>query len=297
MLPYYPMYAEKFNGSERVRLMSLEANGLYILCMNHAWDNDGLPPQIEQIITALGLSDQKARKARKSWPEVEPLFPVALDGRRRNEVQEDFRNKAIARSSDTAERVRKFRERHVLKRVTTDSGNAFVTHPVTRLRAYSSTSNSPDLKNSENLEFSLEVAQQSLETVIHETSARILKRHRERKCSLEKVKKLLAKIVAKVPEQEQLTTLEYIESQHEKWCGSWDWNKDNREFWKGLAPFLDPTEKLWENEPLRPWSPANEQPRQFQTAHERNEEIRRRKFAERIAEDVAEGRVREIQPE
>jgi hypothetical protein len=84
--------------------MDLSSIGLYIMCLNHAWMNDGLPQEWSKIRTIFGpvRGNERAYKWHqieqefvKQWSLVEPCFPVAEDGRRRNPRQEVERNKAV----------------------------------------------------------------------------------------------------------------------------------------------------------------------------------------------------------
>ena len=103
-LRYYPMYPRDFDMDEKVKLMDLSSIGLYIMCLNHAWMNDGLPQEWSKIRTIFGpvRGNERAYKWHqieqefvKQWSLVEPCFPVAEDGRRRNPRQEVERNKAV----------------------------------------------------------------------------------------------------------------------------------------------------------------------------------------------------------
>jgi len=84
-LPYYPMYPADFDGDVRVRVMEDCELGLYVRCLNHAWMNDGLPADPEEIRRC--FRDEPTAFAKK-WARVEPCFPLGEDGKRRNPRQE-----------------------------------------------------------------------------------------------------------------------------------------------------------------------------------------------------------------
>lgn len=99
-LPYYTLYPSDFDADERVRLMEDAELGLYLRCLNHAWLNDGLPEDPEEIRRL--LRDTPNEFCMK-WVRVSACFPVAEDGRRRNERQEKERAAAL----DKAEKAKK----------------------------------------------------------------------------------------------------------------------------------------------------------------------------------------------
>jgi uncharacterized protein YdaU (DUF1376 family) len=86
--PSYPMYPKDFNTDENVLGMTLAEVGLYILCLNHSWTNDGLPAEIDELSRVLRV---KKTEIRKHFPRVSECFPIAEDGRRRNRKQEELR--------------------------------------------------------------------------------------------------------------------------------------------------------------------------------------------------------------
>jgi hypothetical protein len=99
------MYPEDFECDEKVRLMDLGALGLLVKCLNHAWVNDGLPQETDKILSMFGPTRDKERASKwqkvqqefaRLWQQVEPHFPIAADGRRRNPRQERERKKAVA---------------------------------------------------------------------------------------------------------------------------------------------------------------------------------------------------------
>jgi hypothetical protein len=91
-LPYYKLYPKEFDADEHVRMMELAELGLFMRALNHAWVNDGLPLEHEAVRRLLKTGKKDFARA---WPAVERCFPVAQDGRRRNEYQEQQRAEAM----------------------------------------------------------------------------------------------------------------------------------------------------------------------------------------------------------
>lgn len=48
-LPWFPMFASDYEGDERVRLMSLEAEGVYNALLRHQWFNGSIPADDEAL--------------------------------------------------------------------------------------------------------------------------------------------------------------------------------------------------------------------------------------------------------
>src|SRR4051812_15631649 len=92
-LPYYTMYPSDFDADETVRVMSFAEKGLYLVLLNHAWVNDGLPEDPARVARVAGAG---AEEFALLWPGVQACFPIA-DGRRRNARQERERSKATTK--------------------------------------------------------------------------------------------------------------------------------------------------------------------------------------------------------
>jgi len=90
-LYYYKLHAGDFDSDERVRLMTRAQKGMYVMLLNHAWRNDGLPENPEMIRKCIADDPEEWKK---DWPVVEPCFPISEGGRRRNPRQERERTKA-----------------------------------------------------------------------------------------------------------------------------------------------------------------------------------------------------------
>lgn len=92
------MYPADFDTDERVRLMRSLEKGVYLECLNHAWLNDGLPADPEDVFLLTTCTPEEFTRA---WKRVEPCFPIAEDGRRRNPRQEKERKLAQSKISRT----------------------------------------------------------------------------------------------------------------------------------------------------------------------------------------------------
>jgi uncharacterized protein YdaU (DUF1376 family) len=103
-LPFYQMHPADFDTDENVRGMGLLDVGLFLICLNHSWMNDGLPSDPERIQKVLRV---KPTEFGKCWKSVEPLFPLQDDGRRRNPRQERERTAAKSSSKTQSERGKK----------------------------------------------------------------------------------------------------------------------------------------------------------------------------------------------
>jgi hypothetical protein len=92
-LRFYSMYPEDFECDEKVKRLDLEGLGFFLLCLNYAWTNDGLPPDFGPKLA--GSLAKDPRKFARLWREVSPNFPPAADGKFRNPRQELERKKAV----------------------------------------------------------------------------------------------------------------------------------------------------------------------------------------------------------
>ena len=103
---YYPMEVDRFDESQRVRSMSLDEVGLYLLCLNRSWKYGSLPDDVEQI--ALDVR-RKIADVRKAWPAVRACYvPLSSDPSRLiNEVQEEKRAKVSEKTGKAKEAAAK----------------------------------------------------------------------------------------------------------------------------------------------------------------------------------------------
>jgi len=89
-LPMLPWYPASFMSSTRG--WGLAARAIYRELLDSQWDMGSVsadPASLQKLIGATATE-------WKSWPIVEPKFPIGADGRRRNPTLEKHRIKAFA---------------------------------------------------------------------------------------------------------------------------------------------------------------------------------------------------------
>jgi uncharacterized protein YdaU (DUF1376 family) len=93
-----------------------------------------------------------------------------------------------------------------------------------------------------------------LDSVVAEVAREIHARHPSiRGCSVSVIQKQLRGIVRKISSvQLKIETLRKVNSNHAKWCQTWDWTKDDGQFSKGLENWLAPTMDRWQSAPNEP---------------------------------------------
>ena len=106
-LPFYKMYPADADTDENFRRLTNEELGVYWRCLNHAWVNDGLPSNPEEIAKLLRESPAKFKKV---WRSLESCFSISGD-RYVNKRQENERKEAIAKSEKATKSVRTRYER------------------------------------------------------------------------------------------------------------------------------------------------------------------------------------------
>lgn len=95
-LPYYPFYVDDFESSEKVRAMSVEAVGLFLLCLNHSWREGSIPADPAKLAMALRV---EPRVVKRCWASVLPCWiENGHPGRLVNIRQEDVRKDVHKRS-------------------------------------------------------------------------------------------------------------------------------------------------------------------------------------------------------
>ena len=107
-LPFYKMFPKDFDTNEKVRMLDCREAGVYLFALNHAWINDGLPGNDDDIGRVLKIP---VRDFRESWPAVKRCFFVAEDGRLRNARQEEERKKAQEKSEKATNAVGQRKDR------------------------------------------------------------------------------------------------------------------------------------------------------------------------------------------
>lgn len=154
--------------------------GLFLWLLNHAWVNDGLPADAEKIER---LMRGTAAEFRRAWPGVEPCFPVAEDGRRRNPRQEKERRAALSKSEAARESGRKSGEARRSASVERSFDSA-------RTRASESYSSSPSISvensntekistRAQEIEPSVEPIIDELEEIYRQAGAPIAEKHKQ----------------------------------------------------------------------------------------------------------------------
>jgi uncharacterized protein YdaU (DUF1376 family) len=88
--PAFQFYPREFVGDLDVAALTLEEVGFYTLLLCYAWLKDGLPADMPRLARALRVAPSKFDKL---WVVIGEKFPVAPDGRLRNERQEEEREK------------------------------------------------------------------------------------------------------------------------------------------------------------------------------------------------------------
>lgn len=86
--PAFQWYPKDCDTDESIRLMDDRELGFFIRCLNHAWLNDGLPNNLEEIARLIGRSKVYVEKV---WQRVGHSFVLCQDGRLRNQRQEKER--------------------------------------------------------------------------------------------------------------------------------------------------------------------------------------------------------------
>lgn len=70
-IPWFKFNPMDYMNDENVKLMCLEAKGLYVDMLCHCWENDGMPDDNESIRTIFHLSKHKFNKL---WKKISPCF-------------------------------------------------------------------------------------------------------------------------------------------------------------------------------------------------------------------------------
>lgn len=89
--PWFRFWSSDWRTSQRVRRMSMARRGVYLELVLESWDGDGLPAALEDVLELMPRQAARSDVAAV----LESHFPVAADGRRRNEKVEAERKRAI----------------------------------------------------------------------------------------------------------------------------------------------------------------------------------------------------------
>jgi uncharacterized protein YdaU (DUF1376 family) len=233
-LPYYPLYVNDFEGSERVRMMNLSEIGLYILCLNRQWNVGSIPSDIGDLSKAIKWD---RREVAKCWPAVSKCFvPIASDPTRLiNERQHKERQKALTKSERASQAVRTRYERNG-------------TVPVcigTNEPPHASESVSVSVSNSSNTEnFSKTsncVPPLPLDPTPDEPA--FWSEHLYEKHPKKKDKALVFSVVLRLFERLGQNAREYFEKTispiHDEWIASAEWQRASGRYVPSLAKWLD----------------------------------------------------------
>ena len=108
-LPYYKMYPADAETDAKFRAMNDAEKGYYWRLLNHAWLNDGLAADQDELAREMGSSRSYHRKM---WVRCGACFDIPLEsGRVGNKRQEEERSKAKRRSESATNSVRTRYER------------------------------------------------------------------------------------------------------------------------------------------------------------------------------------------
>jgi hypothetical protein len=238
-LPYYKMYPQDFDCDEKVRLLNMKEAGLFLFALNHAWVNDGLPSEPDEIARVLRVP---LRDFRLSWPRVSVMFAADCCGRLRNKRQEAERLEATSKSLKATEsiNVRWKSDTNVSK-----TNEVRMQNELLRARVSDSDSDSdktsPLPPKGESEEF---------ENLLGTVSEKIHVRHPapHRDISVNGIASRLRTICKKVGAR-KMALLEEIDESHAAHCSSDQWTKNGGQFAKGLGNWLAPTKMHWEDTP------------------------------------------------
>lgn len=87
-----PFYGKEFYDDERVWLMPLSAQGLYLAALWQQWQEGSIPADVSQLARLVG---QPERDVRKAWESVSQFFSPGESGRLVNRKLETIRVKWI----------------------------------------------------------------------------------------------------------------------------------------------------------------------------------------------------------
>ncbi len=245
-LPYFKWYPADAETDESYSVMTDLELGFYHRCLNKAWINGSLPAEPVELARVMKVSQVYLSRV---WPVVGRRFDVSDTDPTRliNSRQESERIKAIGKSEQATHAVnsRADRKNGRCTGVSTD-----VTSDV-HLRALAGADSDSDSSISVNQKPTKNNKQQTpFEAELSAVARRIHQRHPAvRRCGLGEVVNCLRSITRRVPVAERLDTLNFVETQHQAWCGTEDWQKDEGQYAKGLDNWLAPTKLRWKNNP------------------------------------------------
>lgn len=87
--PAFQFYASDFRAAPEVMAMSFEERGVYVWLLTVAWDEEGIPADLEKVRKLLpGISK---RKLDSIWPSLEPCWESDGNGKLVNPRMERVR--------------------------------------------------------------------------------------------------------------------------------------------------------------------------------------------------------------
>lgn len=104
-LPWFPFYVERFLGSRRVRRMSAEQVGIYVLLLTEEWDKGPLPDDDDDL-AFIGRSGVENVRRILGW-----CFQKT-DAGWVNDVLEDIRSKQAAKQRQAKAAAQQRWEKH-----------------------------------------------------------------------------------------------------------------------------------------------------------------------------------------
>lgn len=94
-LPWFPLWVADFQQSRHVRLMPLEAVGLYTLMLCAQWDGGDLPDDPEAVARIIG---RDVAEVEAAWPYVRPCFELNGTGIVNPRLETERRRQATKRA-------------------------------------------------------------------------------------------------------------------------------------------------------------------------------------------------------
>jgi uncharacterized protein YdaU (DUF1376 family) len=256
-LPYMKWYPADFEEDEDVKLMTLEEVGFYVRCMNHAWNNNGLPGNVEMVARLFHLDFDKAERL---WSIVGKKF-FLHEGRFFNRRQEIDRANALEVSSKRAaigkmgaQAKHKQLPGEIVAIAKEEDGN---TQSFASVRAYESVSVSKSSSSScENLK-SPPAESSELAATFGRVSNNIHQRHPAKRRDLtpwqiEANLRLILTCHRIRADPEKVFYLQMLDQRHGQLCESSEWKENSGRYAKSLRNWLKPEDGLYDIEPDKP---------------------------------------------
>ena len=95
-LPYFKFYPDDWLSDRKVRRLSPEARCLYWDFLSLAWNEGGIPADMDELAEEAAVRGFTRRKFDRAWEEIERFWVHGKDGELVNPRQEDERQKAQA---------------------------------------------------------------------------------------------------------------------------------------------------------------------------------------------------------